>query len=82
MKNLFPACGDFRLRMTPSFSIENAIISANTFAEYLHNHIIHDIRDIDFKDFDDIIENNLGVDISCYVSDLTLDRFAYKGAPK
>ena len=25
MKNLFPACGDFRLRMTPSFSIENAI---------------------------------------------------------
>ncbi|MBQ3589757.1 MAG: restriction endonuclease [Clostridia bacterium] len=52
------------------------IILANTFAEYLYNHIFHEIRNIDFKDFDDIIVNNLGKDVSDLISDLTLNKFA------
>ena len=52
------------------------IILANTFAEYLYNHIFHDVRNLDYADFDDIIVNNLGKDISSLVSDLTLERFA------
>ena len=52
------------------------IILASTFAEYLYNHIFHEIRDIDYKDFDDIIINNLGKDISGLISDLTLNKFA------
>ena len=52
------------------------IVLASTFAEYLYNHIFHEIRDIDYKDFDDIIVNNLGTDISQQISDLTLNKFA------
>ena len=52
------------------------IILANTFAEYLYNHIFHDVRNLDYADFDNIIVNNLGKDISSLVSDLTLERFA------
>ncbi len=52
------------------------IILASTFAEYLYNHIFHDVRDIDYKDFDDIIINNLGKDVSSLISNLTLNKFA------
>lgn len=52
------------------------IILANTFAEYLYNHIFHDVRNLDYADFDNIIVNNLGKDISGIISDLTLERFA------
>ena len=52
------------------------IVLASTFAEYLYNHIFHEIREIDYKDFDDIIINNLGTDISQQISDLTLNKFA------
>ncbi len=52
------------------------IILASTFAEYLYNHIFHEVRDIDYKDFDDIIVNNLGKDVSGLISDLTLNKFA------
>lgn len=52
------------------------IILASTFSEYLYNHIYHDIREIDFKDFDDIIVNNLGTDISKLVSNMTMEKFA------
>lgn len=31
------------------------IVLASTFAEYLYNHIFHDVRDIDFEDFDSSI---------------------------
>ena len=54
------------------------IIRASTFSEYLYNCIDNDIRDIDYKDFDDIIINNLGKDISKNISDLTIARFATK----
>ena len=40
------------------------IIRANTFSEYLYNCIDNDIREIDYEDFDSIIVNNLGKDIS------------------
>jgi hypothetical protein len=52
------------------------IILASTFSEYLYNHIYHDRREIDFKDFDDIIVNNLGTDISKLISNMTMEKFA------
>lgn len=54
------------------------IIRANTFSEFLYNCIDNDVREIDYEDFDSIIVNNLGKDISKNISDLTLSRFATK----
>ncbi|NWJ49581.1 MAG: restriction endonuclease [Bacteroidetes bacterium] len=54
------------------------IIRANTFSEYLYNCIDNDVREIDYEDFDSIIVNNLGKDISKNISDLTISRFAIK----
>lgn len=58
---------------------DNVIILANTFAEYLYNCICHDVRDIDYKEFDDIIRNHLGDDISKHISQLTITRFSTIG---
>ena len=55
------------------------IILASTFAEYLYNHIFHDVRDINYADFDNIIVNNCGKDISELISNLTLEKFAAVG---
>ena len=52
------------------------IILASTFAEYLYNHIFHDVRDVDYSDFDEIITENLGTDISKLISNMTLNKFA------
>lgn len=52
------------------------IILASTFAEYLYNNIFHDVRDIDYVDFDTIITQNLGTDISDKISNMTLQKFA------
>lgn len=52
------------------------IILASTFAEYLYNHIFNDIREIDFSDFDNIICDNFGKDISGLISNMTLEKFA------
>lgn len=52
------------------------IILANTFAEYLYNHIFNDVRDMDYADFDDIIVNHLGEDVSKLISDVTIEKFA------
>ena len=52
------------------------IVLANTFSEYLYNHIQHDVRDIDYEDFDSIIESHLGEDISRLISDMTMSKFA------
>jgi len=54
------------------------IIRASTFSEYLYNCIENDVREIDYEDFDSIIVNNLGKDISKNISDLTIARFATK----
>ncbi|MEI3610457.1 hypothetical protein [Pseudogracilibacillus sp. SO10305] len=52
------------------------ILRANTFSEYLYNHINNNIRDIDYSDLHDIISQNYGEDISQEVSDKTLEKFA------
>lgn len=52
------------------------ILLASTFAEYLSNCIYNDLREIDFSNFDYIIENNLGTDISKQISQLTFEQFA------
>jgi type II restriction enzyme len=54
------------------------VIRANTFSEFLYNCIDNDIRKIDFEDFDNIITENLGKDISKNISNLTIERFAMK----
>lgn len=55
------------------------IILASTFAEYLYNCIAHNIREIDYGDFDSIIIENLGKDISKDISTLTISKFAAAG---
>ncbi len=52
------------------------IILASTFSEYLYNHIHHDIREVDYEDFDRIIVDNLGSDISKLISNMTMEKFA------
>lgn len=56
----------------------NVIILANTFAEYLYNCIINDMRDIDYSLFDEIIKNNLGKDISIFISNLSISTFGIR----
>ena len=51
------------------------IILANTFAEYLYNNIFHEVRDVDYADFDNIIVHNLRTDISGLISNMTLEKF-------
>lgn len=79
--------GSYSIVITPRYvpgalrDIRNSpivIIRASTFSEYLYNCINDDIRDIDYEDFDSIIVNNLGKDISKNISDLTIARFATK----
>ncbi len=55
---------------------DNVIILASTFAEFLYNHIFNDIREIDYEDFDNIIMNNLGKDVSQLISNITVNKFA------
>ena len=39
-------------------------------------HIFHDVRDVDYADFDDIIIEHLGEDVSKFISDMTMAKFA------
>lgn len=77
--------GEYTVVITPRYvpatkrDIKGApivIILASTFAEYLYNNIFHDVRDIDYADFDNIISQNLGTDISEKISNMTLQKFA------
>lgn len=52
------------------------VVLASTFSEYLYNHIYHDVREVDYKDFDEIIINNLGTDVSRLISNMTMEKFA------
>ena len=54
------------------------IVLATTFAEYLYNNIFNEIREIDYADFDDIIVNHLGEDVSRHISNMTMEKFAAK----
>ena len=58
------------------FGTPIVIILASTFAEYLYNHIFHDVRNVDYSDFDEIITANLGTDISKLISNMTLNKFS------
>lgn len=55
------------------------IVLASTFAEYLYNNIFHDVRDVDYADFDDIIVEHLGEDVSKFISNMTMAKFATNG---
>lgn len=52
------------------------IIQASTFAEYLYNHLTNGVREIDYEDFDSIIVDHKGSDISNLISLKTLEKFA------
>ena len=54
---------------------QNVLLLATTFSEYLYNCMSNDIRQIDYKEFDDIITQNLGKDISGDISNLSLAKF-------
>lgn len=77
--------GEYTIVITPRYvpaarrdirNDQTVIILASTFSEYLYNHIYHDVREIDYEDFDRIIANNLGTDISKLISDMTMQKFA------
>lgn len=77
--------GEYTIVITPRYvpatkedikDTPNVILLASTFSEYLYNHIYHNIREIDFGDFDEVIIKNLGKDISQFISDITLSKFA------
>lgn len=59
------------IRNTPT-----VIILARTFSEFLYNCINNDIREIDYSNFNEIIINNLGEDVSKHISDLTISMFS------
>lgn len=77
--------GEYTIVVTPRYvpaakrdikGSQIVIILASTFAEYLYNHIFHDVRDIDYADFDDIIVDHLGEDVSKFISNMTMSKFA------
>jgi len=77
--------GEYTIVITPRYvpaakrDIRNepiVMILASTFSEYLYNHMYHDVREIDYKDFDDIITSNLGTDVSKLISNMTMEKFA------
>lgn len=79
--------GEYTIVITPRYvpaakrDIKNnpvVIVLASTFAEYLYNHIFHEVREIDYADFDDIIVEHLGEDVSKHISDMTMSKFAAK----
>lgn len=79
--------GEYTIVITPRYvpaaqrDIRNepiVVVLASTFSEYLYNHIYHDVRSIDYKDFDDIIMQNLGKDVSKLISNMTMDKFAFR----
>jgi type II restriction enzyme len=77
--------GEYTIVVTPRYvpaakrdiiGTPNVIVLASTFAEYLYNSIDNNIREIDYADFDNIIADNLGKDISHNISNLTISKFA------
>lgn len=80
--------GEYTIVITPRYvpaakrdikGSNNVIILASTFAEYLYNHIFHEVREVDYADFDNIIINHLGEDVSKHISNMTMEKFAICG---
>lgn len=76
--------GEYTIIITPRYvpaakrdiiGSPNVILLASTFAEYLYNCIYNNIRNIDYDDFDSVIINNLGKDISHIISNITISKF-------
>ncbi|EAJ0236524.1 hypothetical protein CUPS9163_04835 [Campylobacter upsaliensis] len=76
--------GEYTIIITPRYvpaakrdirDTPNVIILANTFAEYLYNCIDNNIRKIDYGEFDTIVMQNLGKDISGHISNLSILKF-------
>jgi len=83
--------GEYTIVVTPRYvpaakrdisGTPTVIILASTFAEYLYNCIDNDIRKIDYADFDKIITENLGKDVSGDISALTVSKFSASAAGK
>jgi hypothetical protein len=81
--------GEYTIVITPRYvpaakrDIRNTpvvLVTAHTFSEYLYNHIFHDAREMMYSDFDNIIINHLGEDVSQLISDLTIEKFAANSA--
>lgn len=77
--------GEYTIVITPRYvpaakrDIRNTpvvLVTAHTFSEYLYNHIYHDVREMMYSDFDNIIINHLGEDVSQLISDMTIEKFA------
>ena len=51
------------------------ILLATTFSEYLYNSLVFDRDNIDYSDFQNVIEENLGTDISSEISNMTISRY-------
>lgn len=77
--------GEYTIVITPRYvpaakrdikGTPTVIILATTLAEYLYNNIFNEIREIDYADFDNIIVNHLGEDVSKHISDMTMEKFA------
>lgn len=77
--------GEYTIVITPRYvpaakrdiiGSRNVIILASTFSEYLYNHIFHEVREIDYADFDNIIINHLGEDVSKHISNMTMEKFS------
>lgn len=77
--------GEYTIVITPRYvpaakrdikGTPNVIVLASTFAEYLYNNIFHDVRNVDYADFDNIIVEHLGEDVSKFISDMTMNKFA------
>ena len=83
--------GQYTIVITPryvpsvKYDIKNTkivIITASTFSEYLYNNINNKNKQIDYSDFDNIIIDNLGKDVSHLISTLTLDKFGISNSDK
>ena len=77
--------GEYTIVITPRYvpaakrDIRNepiVFVLASTFSEYLYNHVHHDVREIDYEDFDSIITSHLGTDVSKLISNMTMEKFA------
>lgn len=77
--------GEYTIVVTPRYvpavrddirNTSTVIILARTFSEFLYNCINNDVREIDYSNFNDIVLNNLGNDVSSLVSDLTINMFS------
>jgi type II restriction enzyme len=76
---------DYTIVITPRYvpavlkdikNTNNVIITASTFSEYLYNSILKNERNIDYKEINNLVINNLGSDISNQLSDITFNKFA------